>query len=126
MFYREYAPTLLLRPFIKCLWVLEHAYGLGPHQQEWLPANAEVELIFHYGIRYGLIGAGLPDIQPHCFVMGLQERHTVLRSSGFTGLVAVRFHPWGAFPFLMVPVDELANQIIPLDAIKGARTAELE
>ncbi len=117
MFYREYTPHPVLRPYVKCLWALENDYASGSHREEWLAASAEVDLIFHYGSPYQLLSNRGSAPLSRCFVMGQQDHHTVLKAAGSTGIVAVRFHVWGAFPFFKLPVSELANQVLPLESI---------
>jgi AraC-like DNA-binding protein len=126
MFYREYTPHPVLRPYVKCLWALEHDYASGFHREEWLAASAEIDLIFHFGSPYEALSNGAGAHLSGCFVMGQQDRHTVLKSAGSTGLVAVRFQPWGAFPFFKLPVSELANQVLSLESILGREAVEME
>jgi AraC-like DNA-binding protein len=126
MLYREYVPHPALRPYVKCFWAMEHDYSSGSHREEWLPASAEVELIFHCGNRFEVLTENQGERKQICFVMGQQERHTILRSGGYTRLAAVRFEPWGAFPFFGVAVSELSNRIVALDLVWGRQAGELE
>ena len=107
MHYREFHPHPRLREFVKCFWTLRHDYSQGIHTEEQLPPKGEMELIFHYGHRFVLHSEADWIKQPASFVIGQQERFFVLRSGGETGLVAARFHPWGAYPFLGLPISEL-------------------
>jgi AraC-like DNA-binding protein len=126
MHYREFRPHLRLREFVKCLWTLRHDYSQSVHSEEHLPPKGEIELIFHFGHRF-LLRAGEGWVkQPASFVIGQQERFFILRSRGRTGLVAARFHPWGAFPFLGLPISELNRQFVPLETLLGSLAAELE
>jgi hypothetical protein len=119
MHYREFHPHPRLREFVKCFWTLKHDYSRGVHTEEQLPPKGEIELIFHYGERFVLHSDADWIEQPASFVIGQQERFFQLRSGGETGLVAARFHPWGAYPFLGMPISELTGQFVPLDAIWG-------
>jgi AraC-like DNA-binding protein len=126
MHYREFHPHPRLREFVKCFWTLRHDYSQGVHTEEQLPPKGEMELIFHYGHRFVLHSGAERIKQSASFVIGQQERFFVLRSGGETGLVAARFHPWGAYPFLGLPISELTGQFIPLEAIWGNSARELE
>lgn len=68
------------------------------------------------------------------------EQHTTLTDSWVLGLwtkyhivdwpedlqyIGVSFKPGGAYPFLGLPLSELHNQVVPLDAIWGTFAAEL-
>jgi methylphosphotriester-DNA--protein-cysteine methyltransferase len=126
MHYREFHPRPRLGDFVKCFWTLRHDYSQGVHTEEQLPPKGEMELIFHYGHRFVLHAGADPIKQSANFVIGQQERFFVLRSGGETGLVAARFHPWGAYPFLGLPISELTGQFVPLEAIWGNFACELE
>ena len=126
MHYREFHPHPRLREFVKCFWTLRHDYSQGVHAEEQLPPKGEMELIFHYGHRFVLHSGAEWIKQPASFVIGQQERFFVLRSGGETGLVAARFHPWGGYPFLGLPISELTGQFVPLEAIWGNLARELE
>lgn len=126
MHYREFHPHPRLREFVKCFWTLRHDYSQGVHTEEQLPPKGEMELIFHYGHRFVLRSGAEWIKQPASFVIGQQERFFVLRSEGETGLVAARFHPWGAYPFLGLPISELTGRFEPLETIWGNFARELE
>jgi AraC-like DNA-binding protein len=126
MHYREFHPHPRLREFVKCFWTLSHNYSQGVHTEEQLPPKGEMELIFHYGHRFVLHSHAKRVAQSASFVIGQQERFFVLRSGGETGLVAARFHPWGAYPFLGLPISELTGQFVPLEAIWGNFARQLE
>ena len=125
MHYREFLPNRSLQPFVKCLWTLRHDYSQSSHSEEQLPPRGEINLIFHYGKPFALHDGKQWVQQPASFLIGQQERFFVLRSLGLTGLVAARFHPWGAYPFLSVPASELTGQFVAMEAVFGARGGEL-
>jgi AraC-like DNA-binding protein len=126
MHYREFLPHPSLREFVKCLWTLQHDYSQSIHAQEQLPPSGKIELIFHYGDSFMLQDGNNWVRQPVSFIIGQQDRFFVLRSAGNTGLVAARFHPWGAFPFFQIPISALHCQFVGLDAIVGNHAAKLE
>jgi AraC-like DNA-binding protein len=105
---------------------LRHDYSHGVHTEEQLPPGGEVQLVFHYGHRFVLQSGDDWVRQAASFVIGQQERFFVLRSGGETGLVAARFHPWGAYPFLGVPIGELTGYFVPLEALWGKFAREVE
>jgi AraC-like DNA-binding protein len=41
----------------------------------------------------------------------------MLYSDGFTGFVAVRFHPWGLSPFSIKPMSSLVGAIVPVEVV---------
>lgn len=126
MIYREYPAPPPLRSYVKFFWSLTHDYSAGSHREEWLAPSTEINVVFHRGRPFRLCSpqAG-PLKQPQSFVIGPQKRFFVLRSDGQTDMVAIRFQPWGAFPFFRLPVSELDDQLVPLDAILGSEGRRL-
>lgn len=61
-----------------------------------------------------------PPAQPAegCFV-GMPTRHMLIEYPSFTRIVGVHFKPWGAFPFLQLPLCELRDQVVPTSALWG-------
>ena len=62
---------------------------------------------------------------PRCFVVGVMRRADVVPLAGHVDLLGVRFRPGGALPFLDVPLHELADRHVDLDALWGRRAATL-
>jgi AraC-like DNA-binding protein len=59
------------------------------------------------------------------WVLGLWTTYHIVDWPEDLQYVGVSFKPGGAYPFLGLPLSELQNQIVPLDAIWGAFAAEL-
>jgi AraC-like DNA-binding protein len=119
MVYKEIAPPNDLTSVIECFWFLEHDYRAAFHTHEHLWATVHAELIFSFGARYYLkTGTGKREL-PANFVIGPCQKNLVLYSSGFTGLVAIRFKPWGVFPFSIKPLTHLINRIEPAEEVLG-------
>jgi hypothetical protein len=112
MFYHEYPPPANLRKYIKCFWVLEHDYREKFHTHEHLWADIHTELIFSFGKPYYQKEKGKQKDLPKSFAICPFTKELHLYSDGFTGFIAVRFHPWGAFRFFQKPVKQLVNKIV--------------
>lgn len=125
MFYREIAPRGNLRKVIECFWTLEHDYRASFHSHEHLWAAAHSELIFSFGERYYLKTAAGRKMLPENFVIGPFRKKLMLYSDGFTGFVAVRFHPWGLSPFSRQPMSSLAGAIPPAEDVFDIRLQAL-
>jgi len=54
------------------------------------------------------------------------RRHLLIAPTGRVQLVGVRFWPGGAWPFLRLPQDEIADRVIALDQVWGSMARELE
>jgi hypothetical protein len=59
------------------------------------------------------------------WVLGLWTKYHIVDWPEDLQYVGVSFKPGGAYPFLGLPLSELQNQIVSLDAIWGTLAAEL-
>jgi AraC-like DNA-binding protein len=125
MFYKEIEPVPGLKSVITCFWMLEHDYREAFHTHEHLWADTHAELIFTFGEPYYVKGRSGKQVLPPSFVIGPYKKELLLYSDGFTGFVAVRFKPWGLYPFSLKPCVELVNTIIPAAEIFGKEIERL-
>ncbi len=129
MRYREVSPPPALAPHLRCLWLLEHE---GPDQQqdqepERILPDGTVEIVVHYGaLMLRQLDDGSYERQGRSVVAGQMRSATHLISTGPTGMVAARFEPWAAAPFLGEALAGLTSQIVPLDALWGREARQLE
>jgi AraC-like DNA-binding protein len=75
------------------------------------------EIIVHYGDRFTEDAAGRRIVQPDVIVAGQLTRPLRLRPTGRVGMVAARFRPDGLFPMLGVPMHELVDRRVSLEAM---------
>ena len=114
MKYREHAPHSSLRDYVKCFWILEREYTPADPVEDVTP-DAFVELIFNFGAQYVLQTEDLRNREmPKAFLVGLQRKPLLFRSSGTVKLVATRFYAWGALPFLDIQRQTPNNLAIKL------------
>lgn len=100
MKYQEHLPHSTLQDYVKCFWILEKEYTPEDPTEEVTP-DACIELICNFGARYVLQPDGMPEREmPEVFLIGMQKKPLLFRSSGIVRLVAIRFYAWGALPFL--------------------------
>jgi AraC-like DNA-binding protein len=108
-------PRLPLSELVDRLWLYD---GFAPsHSKELLLPGGTVELVVN-----------LREDQPEFrlpVVAGPRSAHSVLDTAHAASVIGVHFRPGGAFPFLGVPSGELHNLDVSLDALWGARAAEL-
>lgn len=62
---------------------------------------------------------------PHAFVVGTMSTALLTPRGPHASLFGIRFRPGTAFPFLGVPMREITDQRIALDALWGARAEPL-
>lgn len=104
------APRPPLSTLVSSIWLADR-YVPGPHHKERILPTGDCSLIFDLG-AVGTVGVSGP--QTHSFVIETSAQFSV---------AGVQFKAGGAFPFFAVPVKELANRHVPLDALWG-RLAE--
>ena len=115
MLYRRHTPSAPLSDFIELLWLYEKP--VPSHDSERVLPTGTVELVINLGDR---ASDGFDAL-----VAGPHSRFFVLDTSRPISVMGAHFRPGGAFPFLALPLDELRNQHVALDALWGARAAEL-
>jgi len=124
MFYQEYQPHRALSKYVKCLWVLEVESPTGFSKEKILPDGC-MELIFNYGNPYT---QHIPkaETQPRSFVYGQLKQYIEVSPNGKTGIIAVRFYPYGAWPFFHFPINEITGKAISVYHLLGQSGSELE
>ena len=114
MKYQEHVPHSSLQDYVKCFWILEREYTPEDPNEEVIP-DACIELIFTFGGRYVLQREGLPEREmPGAFLIGMQKKPLLFRSSGTVKIVAIRFYAWGALPFVAAQAHTPNNLAIEL------------
>jgi AraC-like DNA-binding protein len=114
MIYRRHAPRSPLSEFIELLWLFENR--APAHGSERVLPTGTVEMVINLHEGTGSFDA---------VVAGPHSRYFVLDTSRPASLIGVHFKPSGAFPFLALPVDELRNRHISLEALWGGQATEL-
>ncbi|EKE75143.1 AraC family transcriptional regulator [Gallaecimonas xiamenensis] len=102
--YQQQAPSPVLAPFVQCYWWLA-LNGPAPDLQ-FLHPDGGSGLIFHFAGALALAGqergqgaiVSGPTLTSTAMAMGTQSR-----------LMGVRFHPGMGYPFLRLPLAELAG-----------------
>jgi AraC-like DNA-binding protein len=118
--YQEHLPHSSLQNYVKCFWTLEKEYTPDAPNEEVTP-DACIELIFNFGAPYILQTESMPDREmPLAFLVGLQKKPLLFRSSGIVRIVATRFYAWGALPFLAPGYQSSSTvKVIPGDEWRG-------
>ena len=125
MQYEEFQPAEPLAQHIKCFWILENACTHSSSQERILPDGC-TEIVFHQGDAFDQYNQdGTTERQPMAMLVGQMRRPLVIQPTGRVRVLGVRFWPGGAYPFLQIPQDEIAGQLIALDAVLGSTAREL-
>ena len=115
MIYRRQTPRPPLSDLVELLWLFESV--ASAHASERVLPTGTVELVINLSDNT----AGSFD----AVVAGPHSRFFVLDTSRPSSIIGVHFKPGGAFPFLALPVDELRNRHVPLEALWGGRATRL-
>ena len=127
MRYLELAPPPLLQPYVRLLWSLEleTPEDFGPPER--IASDGIVEMVFHYRVPMAVRYAREPfAVQPRSSLVSQTRRFMEIEPTGPTGLISVRFQPWGAHHFFEPPVSELSDQVVPAEDVWGDAVGELE
>lgn len=111
MFYREFRPRPESRSFLHCLWTLETA---GEAVQRIVP-DGRPELIVNLGVPFESFRDGAWQRQPRAFVAGQLTGPLLVRPNGPASLLAARFQPCGASRVFAAPMEEIVDDILPVD-----------
>jgi AraC-like DNA-binding protein len=115
MIYHRRTPASPLAEFVELLWFFETT--AAAHSSERVLPTGTVELVINLRDE--------TDVTFEAIVAGPHSRFFVLDTSRPASVIGVHFKPSGAFAFFALPMDELRNRHVPLDALWGGRAAEL-
>jgi AraC-like DNA-binding protein len=102
--YREYAPIQALSPYVACYWT-SVASG-SPAARRVLPDGC-IDILFN--LRDGVYSKGT--------IIGAMTRPFLFETRDPVHLVAVRFRPGGAIPFLRLSADEVTDAHLALNHV---------
>jgi AraC-like DNA-binding protein len=124
MFYKEYKPIEALSNHVKCIWVLENA-RYDDAVNVVFPDGC-MELIFHFGPPFKRISNHQQQVQEKSILVGQLNKPLHLQATGSADIIGVRFHPWGLYPLVNMPLQHITNGEMPIRHIWGNDAHELE
>ena len=123
----ELPPPPLLKPYVHLIWCFELDADGDPGPPERIAPDGIVELVFHYRDPMRMRFTGEDFVaQPRTLVVSQTRRYLEFLPGGTTGLLSVRFRPWGAYHFLGMPISEIADQLVAAEDLWGEPVRELE
>ncbi len=128
MLYQEYQASPPLRPYIHCIWTLEHQpirTSANKAVERILP-DGQMEMIFHLGGRFLQLEGGKERLQARSFLYGQLHHYLDLIPSTDAKIIAIRFRPYGLFPFVPLSPKEFQSQQISLPDLFGSSGRALE
>jgi len=107
-------PRPPLSEFVALLWLFER---VAPHARERVLPTGSIELVINLKDEIDRSFDGV--------IVGPQSRFFMLDTSRPTLVVGAHFRPGGALPFFALPMHELSDRHLPLEACWGRQAAEL-
>src|SRR5271156_3677695 len=127
MLSRHYTPGPPLSEFVELLWLYD-GYT-QPHAMERLLPDGSMELVIDLRndqVRiYDKENHGSFQTVFGSIVVGAQSEYFVLDTACQASVVGAHFKPGGAFPFFRLPMDELCDRHVSLEALWGRFATDL-
>ena len=118
--YREYKPPHIWAHEIETFWSLQTPPPVPHNLTEILPADGRIELMFSFaGQSTRQAGRHSPQRYSGAYVMGSRAQGYQLQHEGASHFIAVRFRPAGLAAFLPVPLAELTDTVVDVQALWG-------
>jgi hypothetical protein len=112
--HREHTPPAVLAPFVDCIWTLRSQAPLdAPVRNRVLPDGC-VDIIFDFG-QHSARATTEPRLRS--YLVGAMTRAVTVDQAGRVDMLAVRFRPGGASAFLRVPLGEVTDHAVDVDAL---------
>jgi len=113
MQYQEFSPPSVLADYVQLIWIGEGIKADGFDAKERILPDGIVELVFHYGDPYLTHSAiGNTREQPRSFAISQMQDFIEIQGNGKTGMISVRFFPWGAYHFFKIPINDFIDDTI--------------
>jgi AraC-like DNA-binding protein len=122
--YIELAPPPALTPYVRCLWRMRGVADEGAPAEPIIPDGC-AELVLNFGDAFVRHSQGGTHRQPLRLVAGQITQAVTVQPSGRIDLWGVRFHPWGAAPFLGFCGAELQDCLTSLNDVAAPLEREL-
>ncbi|MGD6777268.1 AraC family transcriptional regulator [Sutcliffiella horikoshii] len=117
MFYQSSKPNPVLAPWVDSYWQVQLDAGPTPKSETILP-NGKIEMIFALHGDYTVVNRQTNKIH-QAWLSGIQHEPLHISYKGKSNLIGIRFHTYGLFPFLRIPVNETVNAVEPLTDVIG-------
>jgi AraC-like DNA-binding protein len=111
MNYSHFIPAQNLQNVIECFWTVT---GDDTEQQKIIP-DGFPEIIFHLGDPYELIDEnGIAACQEKILISGQICRPIMLRPTGISDVLGIKFKPAGVWKLLNIEMSSLRDRVLPL------------
>jgi AraC-like DNA-binding protein len=123
--YHEYQPRADLSGIINCLWTFD---GDDAAANQPVVPDGRCELVVHCGEPYReyLTNSAVTVRQSPILFAGQVTQPLTLRASGPVSVIAVRFNPCGAWPFLATSLQAFTDRRVDLTKLFGEEALHLQ
>src|SRR5688572_10938073 len=125
MIYTQHLPAPPLNAYIDDIYYYE---GSPPFTRLKALPMPSLHLMINFGQPFRWQDSNCHEPVTLCaesWCLGLWSRPYTVEWSANVRFFGIHFKPGGMYPFLQLPLSELHNQVVPLDAIVGYFAAEL-
>lgn len=125
MLYVSHVPGPPLNDFIDDLYYIE---GLPPYSRLKVPPMPSLHLMINFGSPFQVYAPNQTTPVATCtdsWWIGLWNTYYIVDWKQPLRFYGVHFKPAGVYPFLRLPLSELHNQVVTMDAIGGKFATEI-
>ncbi len=122
MNYSELQVASPLSPYVQLIWALESESGEDTYPRSIILPDGVVEVVFHYGEPFYTWQGGAQFVQPQSFAISMMRKYVEIGSRGWSGFIAIRFFPWGAYHFFDVAIRQFLDQTIEATHLWGSES----
>jgi AraC-like DNA-binding protein len=127
MQYKQYLPSVALRPYVKCFYIWEQTGPLAKPVEIFSPPAGLGGIVFNWGDPYSVLNEqGKWERVPYFFIAGQFTRSYTLRLSGSVGMLGIVFWPAALSYILSIPMATFTDLRTDLNLIIGKEAALLE
>ena len=110
--FRLFSPAPVLRPYIRNYWLIRSQSRLAMQHEEFLHPEGGFGMIFNFGDNFAFDG----ELVGKKYLMdGANSKSRRMQFHGKVEAIGIRFYTGGAYPFLKIPLYELADEFLLLD-----------
>jgi hypothetical protein len=115
-------------PLTKHVNFLYAADGSMPYARDRIFPTPSIDLKFNFGEPWRVherLESSVVSVYTDAWCLGIWNQRHLVEWPATTEFLGVSFKPGGAYAFLGVPLSELHNRVVPLDAIWGRAAVQI-
>jgi len=130
MFYKKFAPSAHLKPFVECYYVWEYTHILHQPMHVESPPTGFASMIFNYGTQYKVSPESNATsefiIAPKNFITGQATKIYKLSLEGKIGMIGIVFLPAAINTLFGLPMYEFNDERVDLNDVLGKEVQQVE